>query len=178
MRRWRGVHDLLRLVGDQRTELHAATAVFVPAALSDFTLERRPGKIPSAQHENLQLSLHRAPKVLPELRRLAPSPTRIVAFKLEPGTTADELEAAGRALAKESGADWVVANDTATMGASDTNALVLPPAGGRQWIRGPKDSFAGKLLDDVGRDLANLVPADASPSSRRTRTQRPRHRRR
>jgi len=178
LHRWRSVDDLLALARKRRSELGSCSAVLVPAALSDFTLERRPGKIPSREHESLTLTLRRAPKVLPELRRLAPAPTRLVAFKLEPGRSEAELEAMGRSLARETGADWVVANDVSVMGSPQTNALVLPPSGERHWIRGPKSEFAGKLLDDLGRDLANLsVAAEAPrPPSRRTgRPRRPSH---
>jgi phosphopantothenoylcysteine decarboxylase / phosphopantothenate---cysteine ligase len=160
---WRGVDDLLALARRRRSDLRDAAAVIVPAALSDYTLERRPGKIPSREHESLTLTLHRAPKVLPELRRLAPLPTRLVAFKLEPGLTAAQLEDQGRRLARETGADWVVANDITSMGGTTTNALVLSPSSGRLWIRGPKVEFAGKLLDDIGRDLVNILARPTPP---------------
>ena len=178
LHRWRSVDDLLRLARERKSELGAAAAVLVPAALSDFTLERRPGKIPSREHESLTLTLHRAPKVLPELRRLAPAPTRLVAFKLDPARNEAELEALGRTLARETGADWVVANDVSVMGSAEMNALVLPPSGGRHWVRGPKSEFAGKLLDDLGHDLANLaVSAETPPrpSRRVARRRRPSH---
>ncbi|HYA54720.1 MAG TPA: bifunctional phosphopantothenoylcysteine decarboxylase/phosphopantothenate--cysteine ligase CoaBC [Thermoplasmata archaeon] len=174
---WRSVESLLALARERQRELSSAAAVLVPAALSDFTLERRSGKIPSRAHEVLTLTLKRAPKVLPELRRLAPHPTRLVAFKLEPGRSPQELEQLGRQLAEESGADWVVANDVATMGAPDTNALVLPPSGGRHWIRGPKTEFAGKLLDDLGRELSNVAATPTESEPRRHRPGRTRSRR-
>jgi phosphopantothenoylcysteine decarboxylase/phosphopantothenate--cysteine ligase len=166
---WRSVDDLLSLARRRRSELRGVAAVIVPAALSDYTLERRPGKISSRENESLTLTLRRAPKVLPELRRMAPSPTRLVAFKLEPGSMPARLEEEGRRLARESGADWVVANDVASMGSAQTNALVLPPSGGRLWIRGPKAEFAGKLLDDIGRDLVNLSATPTTAPSPRTR---------
>jgi phosphopantothenoylcysteine decarboxylase/phosphopantothenate--cysteine ligase len=173
---WRSVDDLLDLARQRKSGLAAAAAVLVPAALSDFTLERRPGKIPSREHESLTLTLRRAPKVLPELRRLAPAPTVLVAFKLEPGRTAVELEELGRSLARETGADWVVANDVSVMGATETNALVLPPSGGRHWIRGPKSEFAGKLLDDLGRALSNVTVIEKPPTHRARRPGRHRTR--
>jgi phosphopantothenoylcysteine decarboxylase/phosphopantothenate--cysteine ligase len=173
---WRSVEDLLALARQRRSALGAAAAVLVPAALSDFTLERRPGKIPSREHESLTLTLRRAPKVLPELRRLAPAPTVLVAFKLEPGRSEVELEELGRSLARETGADWVVANDVSVMGATQTNALVLPPSGGRHWIRGPKSEFAGKLLDDLGRALSNVAVSEEPPTHRARRPGRHRTR--
>jgi phosphopantothenoylcysteine decarboxylase / phosphopantothenate---cysteine ligase len=155
--RWRGVEDLLSLARRRRSDLAASAAVIVPAALSDYTLEPRAGKIPSREHTTLTLTLRRAPKVLPELRRLGPPPTRLVAFKLEAGRSAAELESEARLLAEETHADWVVANDVATMGSPETTALVLPRGGDRRWMRGPKAEFAGKLLDEVGRELQNLT---------------------
>ncbi|MGA8274922.1 MAG: bifunctional phosphopantothenoylcysteine decarboxylase/phosphopantothenate--cysteine ligase CoaBC [Thermoplasmata archaeon] len=162
--RWEGVDDLLSLARGRRTDLARAAAVFVPAALSDFTLEPRTGKIPSRDHPLLTLSLRRAPKVLPTLRTLAPAPTRLVGFKLESGESAAELEREGSRLRTETGADWVVANDVSAMGSSETNVLVLTSAGRGQWIRGPKTEVAGKLLDDLGREVANV--AHSVPSSR------------
>lgn len=164
---WRGVPELIALARRRRGDLVGAAAVVVPAALSDFTLDRRPGKIPSRELESLTLTLHRAPKVLPELRRFAPSPARLVAFKLDAGRSPSELEAEARELARETGADWVVANDVATMGSPETNALVLPSGGERRWIRGPKAEFAGKLLDDIGQDLANIRATATRPAPRR-----------
>ena len=178
---WHGVTDLVALARRRRADLAGSAAVLVPAALSDFTVERRPGKISSREVESLTLTLERAPKVLPELRRLAPVPTRLVAFKLDAGRTTAELEAKARELAQETGADWVVANDVATMGATETNSLVLPQTGERRWIRGPKAEFAGKLLDDLGRELANISAGAAvrgRPPSRRRRGHRVARRRR
>jgi len=173
---WKGVQDLLSLARHRRSDLGGAAAVIVPAALSDFTLDKRSGKIPSRDHESLTLTLRRAPKVLPELRRMAPPPARLIAFKLEAGTSPSELEGEGRRLARESGADWVVANDVASMGGSQTTALVLPPSGARHWIRGPKGEFAGKLLDDIGRDMVNLSSSPSAPTRSPRRTGRHRAR--
>jgi phosphopantothenoylcysteine decarboxylase / phosphopantothenate---cysteine ligase len=168
---WGSVDDLRALARRRRSFLRDAAAVIVPAALSDFTLDRAAGKIASRDHPTLTLTMRRAPKVLPELRRLAPSPTRLVAFKLEAGLSPDELQREGERLRTETGADWVVANDARTMGGPSTEALVLPQAGVRHWIRGPKPEFAGKLLDDLGRELANVSgpTAPRGGSSRRHR---------
>jgi phosphopantothenoylcysteine decarboxylase / phosphopantothenate---cysteine ligase len=168
--RWGSVEDLLALARGQHATLAAADAVIVPAALSDYTVDRRPGKIPSRDHATLALTLRRAPKILPELRALAPPPARLVAFKLLAGEGSDRLEAEGQRLRAETGADWVVANDAATMGSPTTEALVLDPKGDRHWIRGPKPEFAGRLLDELGRELATLRPSAAAsaPTSERS----------
>jgi phosphopantothenoylcysteine decarboxylase / phosphopantothenate---cysteine ligase len=175
---WRTVEDLRTLARHRRPSLREAAAVLVPAALSDFTLDQAAGKIPSREHPTLTLSLRRAPKVLPELRRLAPPPVRLIAFKLESGLTPEALQREGERLRAETGADWVVANDARTMGSSEIEALVLPRAGSRHWIQGGKSEFAGKLLDDLGREVANLGPSPLKPKARagghRRRVGRPR----
>ncbi len=153
--RWRSVADLLRLAEERRARLHEAAAVLVPAALADFTLEPTPGKIPSRGTKGLTLQLRLAPKVLPTLRKLAPPPARLVAFKLLAHAGAEALEHAGRELAEESGADWVVANEVTNLASPEASVLVLPRDESRRWLRGTKGDVAGKLLDDLGRELVN-----------------------
>jgi phosphopantothenoylcysteine synthetase/decarboxylase len=176
-KRWGSVEDLLVLARQERELLAAADAVIVPAALSDYTVEPRPGKISSREHATLSLTLRRAPKVLPELRSLAPRPTRLVAFKLLAGEGPERLATEGQRLREETGADWVVANDAATMGSPTTEALVLDPKGDRHWIRGPKPEFAGRLLDELGRELTTLRATSGPSPVTEVRTSVP-HRRR
>ena len=175
---WRGVRDLIALAQQRKDELARAAAVIVPAALSDFTIDSRPGKIVSRGEESLALTLHRAPKVLPILRRLAPPPTVLVGFKLLAGEGPERLAEEGRRLRDESRADWIVANDAATMGASTTEALVISPTVEPHWIRAPKPEFAGQLLDEIGQGLPPTRATAASRRSarahRRTRPGRPR----
>ena len=158
VRRWRSVQSLVDLARTHRADLRAAAAVFVPAAIADYTVEPAPGKIPSRDRPTLQLRLTPAPRVLPLLRELAPAPTKLVAFKLLATDAPDTLEREGRRLEEETGADWVIANATATVGAAEAHLLVLPHGEGRRWLRGPKGEVAGKLLDDLGRELANQLP--------------------
>jgi phosphopantothenoylcysteine decarboxylase / phosphopantothenate---cysteine ligase len=177
VRRWRSVGDLVALVRANGAALRRAAAVVVPAALSDFTLPPTEGKIASRGRSKLTLALTPAPRVLPQLRRAAPPPVRLVAYKLTSGASDPELEAEGRRLQAESGADWVVANDARTMGAGTTAALVLAGGEGRHWLRGAKADVAGKLLDDLGRSLANLSTPwrrPRSPRPKRGRSGRPR----
>jgi len=187
VRPWRSVGDLLALVRARAADLSAAAAVLVPAALADYTLSPAPGKIRSRDQPRLRLELGPAPRVLPELRRLAGPPVRLVAFKLLAGSDEGALEREGRRLQEESGADWVVANDVGALGSTETSLLVLP-RGERPWrLRGPKPDVAGKLLDDLGRALADgrsaAVPrapgagGDRGPVRSRSRGTRPGSRR-
>ncbi len=164
---WRSVSDLRELARQRRATLRGAAAVLVPAALSDFTVQPTPGKIDSRASPTPTLELRPTVKLLPELRRLAPPPTRLVAFKLDAGRTPAELEEKAERLRTDTGADWVVANDARTMGSATTDSLVLPRPGERHWIRGPKSDFAGKLLDDLGREIADR-PSTLSATERLT----------
>jgi len=164
VRPWRGVGDLLDLARAESARLGTSAAVFVPAALSDFTLVPEKGKIASRAHPQLTLTLQRAPKVLPEIRRLAPAPSRLVAFKLEAGLGRRELEAEGRRLADETGADWVVANDVISMGGPRTEALVLSKGKVRATLDGSKFDAAGRLLDLVGDELGAPEVTGPTPS--------------
>lgn len=150
---WSSVASLVDLARSRSRSLAEAAAVLVPAALSDYTLPPSPGKIRSRDRPTLSLSLTPAPRVLPELRRRAAPPTALVAFKLLARAGAAELEEEARALAEQTGADWVVANEASSLGSADTNVLVVARGGPRRWIRGSKSEVAGKLLDDLGREL-------------------------
>ena len=171
LRRWSRVEDLLGLARERREVLARAAALLMPAALSDFTLEPHAGKIRSREVPSLTLTLHPAPKVLPELRRLAPPPVRLVAFKLLAGAGARELEAEGRRLREETHADWVVANDVATMGRPDTDAWLIPPRGPAREVRATKLEFAGRLLDELGGELTD-EPASTEAAPHRSPARR------
>ncbi len=162
---WRSVASLVDLARERSEELARSAAVLVPAALADFTLPAAPGKIRSRDRPTLALALTPAPRVLPELRRRAGPTARLVAFKLLAAASHEELEREGRLLAEESGADWVVANDVANLGARESTVMVLPKGEPKRWLSGSKSDVAGKLLDDLGRELsAAPPPAPAGPA--------------
>jgi phosphopantothenoylcysteine decarboxylase / phosphopantothenate---cysteine ligase len=171
--RWRSVADLRHLMRTSATVLAAADAVIVPAALSDYTTTPAPGKIQSRDHPTLTLTLTRAPKVLPELRRRVPAPHRLVGFKLLADGSLD-WESEARRLLEETGADWVVVNERRTMGGPSIEALVLTRRGEHRRLNGPKSEVAGKLLDDLGQELTEIVAAtgEAGARSHRPRTSR------
>jgi phosphopantothenoylcysteine synthetase/decarboxylase len=170
-RRWSSVGELLQLADAQRRLLATADAVLVPAALSDFTVRSVAGKIPSGRPPKLRLV--RAPKVLPELRRRAPRPALLVGFKLAVDRSGPELLAQAEALRRASDADWVAANDRASLGAASTQLLLVGPRDRHHWVSGPKTEVAGRLLDDLGQALP-FPPRgpDAQPAARRGRPPR------
>ncbi|MCI4353227.1 MAG: bifunctional phosphopantothenoylcysteine decarboxylase/phosphopantothenate--cysteine ligase CoaBC [Thermoplasmata archaeon] len=169
--RWSSVADLRRLVAAQSKNLEAADAVWIPAALADYTVRARPEKIDSRTTPRLTLALGPAPKILPEVRRRVPPPGIVVGFKLVSRQTPDELREHTRKLLEETGLDAVVGNDRAVMGSAQAEVLLLRRDGRSHWIRGPKSEVAGRLLDELGRDLA-FRPLAGAAKGRGSRTPR------
>ncbi|HEV2519532.1 MAG TPA: bifunctional phosphopantothenoylcysteine decarboxylase/phosphopantothenate--cysteine ligase CoaBC [Thermoplasmata archaeon] len=174
--RWGSVADLVRLANRNAPLLGRADAVFVPAALSDFTLPPRRGKIASRETPTLHLELRSTPKVLARLRHLAPPPALLIAFRLEVGLDEAALAASAARLLKESGSDYIVANDRSTLGQPGASFLLIGPAGDRHWVSGPKPTAAGRLLDDVAIALSRRPergrPRGRSEARHRTRRRR------
>ncbi len=81
-------------------------AIIHLAAVSDYTLERKPGKI-SSSNKTLQLELVSTPKLVNAIKHNFPQ-AKLVAFKLTSGSDGDQ---AARELMKHSNADFVVQND-------------------------------------------------------------------
>ncbi|MCI4358071.1 MAG: bifunctional phosphopantothenoylcysteine decarboxylase/phosphopantothenate--cysteine ligase CoaBC [Thermoplasmata archaeon] len=173
VQRWISVGDLLKLSNRESARLNHADAILVPAALSDFTLPARAGKIPSRGTPSLHLELKPSPKVLRRLRQLAPPPTLLIGFKLEVGRDEAGLARAAGALLEETQLDLVVANDRATIGQARATYLMVGAKGERHWVSGSKFEAAGRLWDDLAALLAN---AGARPSGGAPSRSRPRHR--
>lgn len=173
--KWSSVEELHRLIGKERAVLASADAVWVPAALADYTITPHAGKIDSRTSPRLTLTLAPAPKILPEIRRRVPAPGVVVGFKLVSRQTPEELRVRAQGLLEEADLDAVVANDRAVMGSARADVLLLRRDGRSQWIRGPKMEVAGRLLDELGRDLPYRSAAEPVTAAR-ARTRRPPHR--
>jgi phosphopantothenoylcysteine synthetase/decarboxylase len=94
------------------------------AAVSDYEpVEARTDKIASDRDE-LVIRLRRTPKIVDEVRRLAPE-LILVKFKLEVGRSRAELLTVGEDARAASEAEFLVANDLALLTAERHPALVL-----------------------------------------------------
>lgn len=173
--RWSSVEDLRALIRRDRTTLAVADAVWIPAALADYTVKPQAGKIDSRSTPQLTLTLGPAPKILPEIRRSVPAPGVVVGFKLVSRQTTDQLRDRAQQLLDDGGLDAVVGNDRGVMGTAVAEVLLLRKDGRSQWIRGPKSDVAGRLLDELGRDLG-YRSAGRPATAARSRTRRPPHR--
>lgn len=152
--RFRTTTELATLVRTGTKRLGKLSAVIVPAAISDYTVKgRKKGKVDSASTPQLEFTLTRAPKILPVLRRLAPRPTLVVGFKLEPQTGKGALIQKAENLLKADSLDAVVANEVASMGSESTRLYLVRAGQEVVEMSGDKFVVAGRLLDLLGEGL-------------------------
>lgn len=79
------------------------------AAVSDYAVEKQPGKI-SSTAEEITLHLKRNPKLISEIKRLQPG-TRLIGFKLTSGAAEPVIRDKVASLFAAAGCDYVVQND-------------------------------------------------------------------
>jgi phosphopantothenate-cysteine ligase len=105
------VERRLALAGPEGREAAGGLRRLIEEGVADAAAFGRDGKIPS-DVDDLAVFLRRAPKVLPMLRGMAPGAV-IVGFKLLDGAAREALMDAARRLLRDSGCDFVLANDLA-----------------------------------------------------------------
>lgn len=118
--------------------------VLVPAALSDFVVDRVEGKLPS-EAGNLDLHFHSAPKMLPLIRKRC---TKVIGFKAESGVSEEELVRSARALLRRNDLATVAANDLGDVRPGRTR-IVLVQAGVKKVMEGSKGEVARELIEEV-----------------------------
>lgn len=120
-------------------------AVIVPAAISDYAVEKASGKLGSDR--DLVLQLRPAPKVLRTLRRRFKG--ILVGFKLESRVSREELGKRAREMMDASDADLAVANDVADVKEETTDILIIPKKGEISKFSGGKTEASDAILDEV-----------------------------
>lgn len=120
----------------------SADITIVPAAISDFTLKKRKGKV-SSREGGLTLELQPTPKVLGLLR---PNTKKaLVGFKAESGIGDAELLARAMALLKEASLDFVVANDVSRVRGDRTAITIVDRKGKSETFEGAKALAAERV---------------------------------
>lgn len=132
----------------QRSGL-AFDLILVPAAISDYTVEKTPGKLGSERA--IVIELRPAPKVLATLRRRFKGV--LVGFKAESGIGDEELERRAREMMETSDADFAVANDVGKVTAETTEILILSRQGPVKKFSGTKSEAADAILSEVAKAL-------------------------
>lgn len=116
--------------------------VIVPAALSDFTTDKRKGKI--STDKSFSLTLKPAPKFLKLLRDKYKG--KIIGFKAEYGISRNELVSRAKKRMAEYSLDMIVANDLRDVKPGFTKAIAIT-AGAETELEGEKIEVARRILE-------------------------------
>ncbi|MFC7142331.1 bifunctional phosphopantothenoylcysteine decarboxylase/phosphopantothenate--cysteine ligase CoaBC [Halosimplex aquaticum] len=127
-----------------------ADALVSAAAISDYTVERRPSKIRSGQ-ESLTLELEPTPKLVDAVREARPD-LPIVGFKAETDGEDEDVVAAARDLLERAGMAFVVGNDASVMAADRTRALLVR-ADAVSEFEGEKSDLGARIADELAAEL-------------------------
>lgn len=134
--RFTTVHDILTLI----KKGGRYDAIINCAAISDFTLQKKEGKLPSGKR--ITVELEPSPRVNPLLRDMAQT---VIGFKL----AEKESEVVRRAteLLKEDNLDYVIGNTIASLGSDSVHIWVVGKDGVVKETAGKKEEVAGEILD-------------------------------
>jgi phosphopantothenoylcysteine decarboxylase/phosphopantothenate--cysteine ligase len=135
VRRFESGQDLLEMVNEIDHDL-----IFVPAALSDFGVEKVEGKISSDRPPTLRL------RPLPKVIESIPGGT-IIAYKAESGVGEEELISRARSRMSNR-VKAIVANDLKEVGAKSTRAYFVTSSEVEE-MAGTKREVADMILDNV-----------------------------
>jgi len=135
-RRFETVADLESMIKGIKHNL-----VLVPAALSDFTMDHKGGKLPS-EAKVTAVQLRSVPKMLPLIRKKCP---KVVGFKAESGVTDEELVAEAQASMKRNVLKAVVANDLRNVTAGKTKVFFVKGKG-QVAMEGSKSEVAHMIV--------------------------------
>ncbi len=151
---WASVHEIESAAEMREATLDCvadADALVSAAAISDYTLARRPEKIRSGR-ESLTLELEPTPKLLDAVRDARPD-LPIVGFKAETGGDDAALLDRARALRDRVDLAFVVGNDASVMGDDQTRALLVR-ADDHETVEGPKTLLGGRVADELAAVLS------------------------
>jgi len=151
--------DFVSLDRGLRDELSTGSfdAVVHAAAVSDFSVAGpKAGKIESASHDRLTLTLERNFKILDRLRSYSPAGRApvIVGFKLTSTPSGEErARAVGALLAAPSGPDYVVHNDLGEMAGPEAHRFTILSGRGEVSAHDSAPGLAGALLEIFKREV-------------------------
>lgn len=138
--RFSSFQDLAKLIKKKRADI-----VFFPAAVSDFSPKKIPGKISSAE-QSITLTLTRNPKLIAQLRAKL-----IVGFKAQARVTDEALVDEAMSLIKRSKCALVVANRVDEVGKGKTRVILVDRKGATEELKGTKSHAADQIMDKVAR---------------------------
>lgn len=143
IRRYASVNDLMGMLADIDHDV-----VIVPAALADFTPEKKAdGKISS--DKGFTMKMKTVPKVLPMIRKVCPN---VIGYKAESGMSRDGLVEKARNRLDEYGLSAVIANDVDSAGKTSASMLLVTEDSVRD-ITGSKPDISEGILNFVSEKM-------------------------
>jgi phosphopantothenoylcysteine decarboxylase/phosphopantothenate--cysteine ligase len=139
IRRFESLADLEPMISDIDHDM-----VVVPAALSDFTFDKKGGKLPS-EAKVTKLQLKSVPKMLPLIVKQC---DRVVGFKAESGIKKEELVKEAIESLNRNFLSAVVANDLKDVTAGRTKVIFVR-ARYQAEIEGTKSEVAHQLMKEL-----------------------------
>ena len=143
--RFSSTADLLKKV--EELEQKAPDVAVFSAAVSDYTMEGKPGKVPSDE-EVMELKLMRTPKVIERFRSIYTS-TFLVGYKAESEKDRSELLKRAFNRMKEVGMDLIIANDLSDVTEESSKILMITPEKQAFEVEGKKSDIARFIIDKV-----------------------------
>jgi phosphopantothenoylcysteine decarboxylase/phosphopantothenate--cysteine ligase len=143
VKRFESTADILQML--KKKGIEDFDIILVCAAIADYIPKKQVGKIPSGKQEFV-LKLLPAPKIIKELRSLAPD-SIIVAFKAEEKKKI--LMEKASAFLKNNKVDMVVANTVSGFGDKENEIRIMSKKAKTICVRSDKQLLAEKILDQV-----------------------------
>lgn len=138
--RFSSFSDLSKLLKGRRFDI-----VFLPAAVSDYSPRRTPGKIPSTD-KSMTLVLKRNPKLIDAIKARI-----VVGFKAQARVSDEELIKDALALVRRSRCYLVVANSMEKVVKGGTSVFLVSRNEEPERVEGTKTQVADMIIDKVVR---------------------------
>jgi len=120
-----------------------------PAALTDFTLEKRKGKIESGKA--ITINLEPRPKLVEAVRKNFPK-IEIIAFKAEVDLDEKQMIEVARKKLKELNGKLLVANNVKKRGmGTDDNTVFIVSENAVKKVSGTKENIAKALVEEIAK---------------------------
>jgi len=139
VKRFKTVADLKKMTSGKRFDI-----VLVPAAISDFTVEKPvKGKV-SSDTDRLTIALNRTPKIVDSMKARS-----IIGFKLEAGVTVEELKERAVARMKAGKMSAIVANRVEDITDESSTAYFIDRSGESVELKGTREEIARGIMANL-----------------------------
>jgi phosphopantothenoylcysteine decarboxylase/phosphopantothenate--cysteine ligase len=138
-KRFSSTNDLLNMIEEINQDV-----IIIPAAISDYSPEKKKGKIPSGE-ENLNINLKPNLKIIEKIKEN--SQGILVGFKAEFQIPREELLDRARRRMEQIGMDLIVANDVSETSVDENHVYIIGKDSKNEEFSGKKSEMAQKILD-------------------------------